>query len=616
MTDMLAAVLAYIGKGWSPVPVPYKKKGPIIDAWQGLRIGESDAPRYFNGAQQNVGVILGKASGGLTDLDLDCPEAIAAAGYILPASALFGRLSKPASHWLYRTNLCETQDRAAIKFMGSDKHGLLEIRMGAGGFAAQTVFPPSTHVSGEPIEWVDGGPGKIADVDGDELVRRARRLAAAAELARNYPKAGDRHDAAFVLGGFLAGCGFSPSAATTFVEAVGVASLQPGDKRRDMGRTARDGANAARGAGFPALAETFGQATAKKVADWLGYTEAIERQRVGEPTAPRERATIELRVGETERAVDELEGLLIASKRGLYQRGGLIVAAGFDKMQTWDGKTIEVQIIEERGDYALLEDAEAVAKFVRFDAEGKARPAPPPMALIRTLKDRKQRLRLPVLVGIVNCPSISADGQLLDRPGYDPKTGVLYDPLGVIFPSVPSLPDRAHGPDRARTHPETAGDLRLRREGRQGRRAVADLHRHRPSRTAARSAARLRRASGRKRQVDAGRYRLDPRHRPRGGRHRARREPRGSREAAGRDLDARQSDHRCGQLRAAARRRAAQSGPDPATGRTAHPRLFKNDRRADDGGAHRHWQQSDHQGRPDPALGRRSAGSQGARSPS
>ena len=163
----------------------------------------------------------------------------------------------------------------------------------------------------------------------------------------------------------------------------------------------------------------------------------------GVPFTPRDnRPTIELRVGETERAVDELEGLLIASKRGLYQRGGLIVAAGFDKMQTWDGKTIEVQIIEERGDYALLEDAEAVATFVRLDAEGKARPAPPPMALIRTLKDRKQRLRLPVLVGIVNCPSISADGQLLDRPGYDRDTGVLYDPLGVIFPSIPSSPDR------------------------------------------------------------------------------------------------------------------------------------------------------------------------------
>jgi putative DNA primase/helicase len=152
--------------------------------------------------------------------------------------------------------------------------------------------------------------------------------------------------------------------------------------------------------------------------------------------------TIELRIGETERAVDELESLLIASKRGLYQRGGLIVSTGFAKMQTWDGKAIVTQTIEERGDYALLEDAEAVAKFARLDAEGNARPAPPPAALIRTLKDRKHQLRLPVLVGIVNCPSISADGQLLDRPGYDPKTGVLYDPLGVIFSRVPSSPDR------------------------------------------------------------------------------------------------------------------------------------------------------------------------------
>ena len=50
------------------------------------------------------------------------------------------------------------------------------------------------------------------------------------------------------------------------------------------------------------------------------------------------RPTIELRTGETERIVDEVEDALIASDRGLYRRGGLIVATGFDKMQTWDGK--------------------------------------------------------------------------------------------------------------------------------------------------------------------------------------------------------------------------------------------------------------------------------------
>ena len=47
--------------------------------------------------------------------------------------------------------------------------------------------------------------------------------------------------------------------------------MQPADKRRDMARTARDGANATNRAGFPLLAETFGADTAKKVANWLDY---------------------------------------------------------------------------------------------------------------------------------------------------------------------------------------------------------------------------------------------------------------------------------------------------------------------------------------------------------
>ncbi len=277
MTDMLAAALDYIALGWSPIPVPHRQKGPVIDSWQDIRITSETAPRYFNGAPQNIGVILGPASGGLTDIDLDCPEAIAAAAYILPRTGVFGHASKPGSHWLYRTNLCETKDRAALKFMGSDKTGLLEVRMGAARLSAQTVFPPSPHVSGEPIEWIGRGPGEIADVDGDELVQRARRLAAVSELARNYPKVGGRHDGALVLGGFLVRCGFSPAEAALFAEAVAAASDQPRDKRIDMKRTARDGAEAGKPAGFPLLAETFGPATAKKVADWLDYKGGDER---------------------------------------------------------------------------------------------------------------------------------------------------------------------------------------------------------------------------------------------------------------------------------------------------------------------------------------------------
>ena len=298
---VLAAALDYIARGWSPIPIPHREKGPLIDAWQDIRVNAETAAAYFNGAKQNVGIILGEASSGLTDLDLDCPEAIAAAPYILPRTAVFGRATKPASHWVYRTNLHETKDRAAIKFMGSDKTGLLEVRMGAGGLASQTVFPPSTHVSGEPIEWAGKGANEIAEVDGDDLIQRARRLAAASELARSYPKVGGRHDAAFVLGSFLARCGFSPPGAATFVEAVAAASLQPGDKRRDMARTARDGAGAGKRAGFPLLAETFGEGAAKKVADWLDYAGEREGRGARAAEAPRAEATTAASWGDAER---------------------------------------------------------------------------------------------------------------------------------------------------------------------------------------------------------------------------------------------------------------------------------------------------------------------------
>ena len=161
------------------------------------------------------------------------------------------------------------------------------------------------------------------------------------------------------------------------------------------------------------------------------------------PPPPSAAPPIEIRVGETARVVNELERRLIASNLGLYQRGGIIVSTGFTKMPTHDGGEVITQIIDKRGDHALVEDAEAVAEFRQLNKKGKMAPCTPPMRLIYTLKDRGHRLRFPVLTGIVNCPSISARGELLDRPGFDRDTGILFDPLGVTFPRVPDLPTRA-----------------------------------------------------------------------------------------------------------------------------------------------------------------------------
>jgi putative DNA primase/helicase len=165
----------------------------------------------------------------------------------------------------------------------------------------------------------------------------------------------------------------------------------------------------------------------------------------GGPTAKefRGRPTIILRVGETERIVCEIESGLLDADRGLYRRGGLIVSTGFDRMQTWDGKTVEIEIIEEIGDYALLEQIEAVRDFIRFDKKKMAKRVALPMTLVRTLKERRHRLRLQNLTGVTNCPMIKANGELITKSGYDPSTGMLFDPLGVRFPPIPESPSKA-----------------------------------------------------------------------------------------------------------------------------------------------------------------------------
>ena len=54
----LDVALDYIKRGWSPVPVPHRKKGPVIEEWTGLRITVETAPGYFGRQPQNIGVLL------------------------------------------------------------------------------------------------------------------------------------------------------------------------------------------------------------------------------------------------------------------------------------------------------------------------------------------------------------------------------------------------------------------------------------------------------------------------------------------------------------------------------------------------------------------------------
>jgi RecA-family ATPase len=273
--------MEYAQRGWNPVPVPFKSKRPIGKEWQHRVIREEDVPQYFNGEPQNIGVMMGEVSNGLTDADLDCQEAIDLASWLLPRTgALFGRTSKPASHRLYRTRLCETTYGAAIQFKdptrGASDVMLLELRIGAADAngeikGCQTIFPGSVHETGEQIAWDEGG--EPDEVDGERLLRDARLIASCCLLVRYWPGNGHRHDVGLALGGFFARAGFDVPKIKEIVEAIARAARD--EEWRDRVTAARDHANEFRAGrkarGLPTLKKIFGEEVGRQVADWLEY---------------------------------------------------------------------------------------------------------------------------------------------------------------------------------------------------------------------------------------------------------------------------------------------------------------------------------------------------------
>ena len=232
----------------------------------------------------NVGVQLGSVSNGLADVDLDCGTARTLAPYFLPdTQAVFGRKSTPAAHWLYVTDLWRKAKRAAVAFDdpvqsnsgAQSEHGarLVELRSGRGEGdklkGALSVFPPSRHPSGERVRWDrDGDP---AQVDAATLQQNVAVLAAAALLVRHYPPTGKRHEAALVLGGWLARADWDADRIAQFVEAV---AKEAGDaewlERVNSAKAAvAKRANGENMPGAPRMRQVFGDVIVEALAEWL-----------------------------------------------------------------------------------------------------------------------------------------------------------------------------------------------------------------------------------------------------------------------------------------------------------------------------------------------------------
>ena len=168
---------------------------------------------------------------------------------------------------------------------------------------------------------------------------------------------------------------------------------------------------------------------------------AALREESAEPH--RHTPTIRIFPGALPRVVDNGEAALIAADLGFYQRGSLVVRPTMTPVRDSDGRWSLAPRLAHVRTHHMAEAMTRAAKWERFDGRLEEWvPIDCPLRIAETYLARDGLWRLPVLTGLINCPTLRADGSLLDRPGYDETTGLLFDPQGETFPRITPHPGR------------------------------------------------------------------------------------------------------------------------------------------------------------------------------
>jgi hypothetical protein len=267
-TAVRKAAASYIQNGNYPIPIPHETKGPILKEWPALRLSEDQIPSYFDKEQMNLGLILGEASNGLVDIDLDCRETRILAGSYLPDTGqIWGRDSSPSSHWLFQ---CRPVPKSMTFKDPVSGEMLVELRSDG----QQTVAPPSVHPSGEAVRFdLDGEPIRI---DADNLVQCVSRLAVVALLARHWPEQGSRNEAALAIAGGLLRANLDEALVSNMLLNIArTAGDEEAESRANsVNHTAKKLASGHHVTGWPSASEIIGSKVIEKVLAWLGLESA------------------------------------------------------------------------------------------------------------------------------------------------------------------------------------------------------------------------------------------------------------------------------------------------------------------------------------------------------
>jgi hypothetical protein len=427
----------YLNNNWHVIPLAPRTKDPIKGwHWTKQKINEHDCQSLF--PKNNVAIVLGEASGGLVDIDLDWPEAQAIADHIIPSLPAFGRGQPPRGH---RLAICKDNTKIEKFKLPSindprlpDEHGqcIAELR-GTGGY---TMFPPSIHPNGEIVRW-ENGYDPLPEKSWSELHRKVRVIAFLAVVVRFYPQRGTRDELCMALAGTL----LKSEAMRGNVDAVDaaielVASLAHDEEyrqREKAGATWRKMQNGDPATGFTKLIELLGlpPEAGKTMREWLGLG-ALQQD---------DRPIIDLSALSTREAIDRAEEALQAAGVKVFQRDKhLVRVVRYNKQKQPKGiqRHIGALCIEDVEPYWLAQKLEEVANFQRGEKPTK----PTPAFCNHLIIGKRWEWDWDILRGIIETPTLRDDGTVLQQEGYDPVTGLYLDFGSAVFPTIPETPTR------------------------------------------------------------------------------------------------------------------------------------------------------------------------------
>jgi putative DNA primase/helicase len=170
-----------------------------------------------------------------------------------------------------------------------------------------------------------------------------------------------------------------------------------------------------------------------------GRTKSQERK--SSVAAPR--PLIQIVGGKLPEIIDQAEDALIASEPHLYRYGGQLVRPVLEEVPAADMTRTQVHRLLPVTRSYLVDVLTTAAHWQRFDRRREDWvDVDCPDKVADVYLAREGQWRLPPLVGIINAPMLRADGTLLEKPGYDERTGLLFRSDEVTFGRVPARPSR------------------------------------------------------------------------------------------------------------------------------------------------------------------------------